>query len=792
MKVVAIFLLLLLCIGIASATTVYIYPTNDRSLYRVGSGMTWTSARNGVGTSSAQTYGYAYMLSDGTGWEEINRYGIGVDLSSLSGKTITNVTLSLYGNYSGSSFGNTSNIVVTSAAPTNYASWATADYQKYGDVVLGNLSFASVNTSGYNNITLNANGVSYFAGKAGGNASVMIRSSWDVDNVTYWQASKSFTETFLGLVEPGTSKDPVFTITYTDAAASFTTNASTTNLPRANIGFTDTSSLSGVTIRTWKYKDYSGYSTDGYTQTANPVWNEFSNSNNPTPVYGWGAGNWSIELDEYNGAWLNTTHPYKWVNVSGGGMLTTNLTPEYHFFNSSIWKINKTNMTVDSHNATWMVALNSQTSNDHLGYYLPSSIFIVNSSTAIQLMTHSSNSWYFDYNPVPIPDNMVTESASSDRHATLFDLANNTMYELYSTDKNANGTWNGVSAIWNLSDNRYRMGGETYAGGNYYSTYPTVVRNNTSPTWSASMSGDPSVQGYLRKEEVESGFINHSLFLTVPYANGTAIYPAIGAGVWHEQTGVGYNSTAPPAGAFVRLNANYNISAHSLGTKSKVIAQALKTYGGWVGDSGAGHAFNIIGVRNQTTPCTSNCWSDADLTDLDTLSGITTADLEFIDVRPLIDPSTTCSSGGGYDDSQISGYHMCFSMWVNTTESGAVTPTFTKSKTVVRIPSNITFTDTTSVNPGSWDWSFGDGSTSLLQNPTYKYKRPGRFIVSLTTSGGVATSTVVAVGGSSDQLFTPFRTNLFVSAEKGTYTTSRLLSDQEREMTEEKLVTLWQ
>ena len=36
--------------------------------------------------------------------------------------------------------------------------------------------------------------------------------------------------------------------------------------------------------------------------------------------------------------------------------------------------------------------------------------------------------------------------------------------------------------------------------------------------------------------------------------------------------------------------------------------------------------------------------------------------------------------------------------------------------------------------PNSWFWSFGDGATSILQNPTHTYLNPGRYTVSLLTS----------------------------------------------------------
>ena len=52
-------------------------------------------------------------------------------------------------------------------------------------------------------------------------------------------------------------------------------------------------------------------------------------------------------------------------------------------------------------------------------------------------------------------------------------------------------------------------------------------------------------------------------------------------------------------------------------------------------------------------------------------------------------------------------------------------------------PLSVAFTDR-SVNPSpSWLWEFGDGGTSVEQNPTHVYEgAPGRYTVSLTCSGG--------------------------------------------------------
>ncbi len=44
------------------------------------------------------------------------------------------------------------------------------------------------------------------------------------------------------------------------------------------------------------------------------------------------------------------------------------------------------------------------------------------------------------------------------------------------------------------------------------------------------------------------------------------------------------------------------------------------------------------------------------------------------------------------------------------------------------------FTDQSSGNPGSWQWDFGDGGTSNIQNPTHTYSQPGTYTVCLTIS----------------------------------------------------------
>lgn len=47
-------------------------------------------------------------------------------------------------------------------------------------------------------------------------------------------------------------------------------------------------------------------------------------------------------------------------------------------------------------------------------------------------------------------------------------------------------------------------------------------------------------------------------------------------------------------------------------------------------------------------------------------------------------------------------------------------------------PLTVHFTDTSSGNPNCWQWDFGDGSTSILQNPTHVYNSNGIYTTSLS------------------------------------------------------------
>lgn len=67
-------------------------------------------------------------------------------------------------------------------------------------------------------------------------------------------------------------------------------------------------------------------------------------------------------------------------------------------------------------------------------------------------------------------------------------------------------------------------------------------------------------------------------------------------------------------------------------------------------------------------------------------------------------------------------------------------PVFYASATSGTAPLEITFTDESTGNPASWDWSFGDGNTSTLEDPTHTYVSNGTYSVTLTETNLIGTN----------------------------------------------------
>jgi PKD repeat protein len=76
-----------------------------------------------------------------------------------------------------------------------------------------------------------------------------------------------------------------------------------------------------------------------------------------------------------------------------------------------------------------------------------------------------------------------------------------------------------------------------------------------------------------------------------------------------------------------------------------------------------------------------------------------------------------------------------------TTAAPTLSAGFTAAPVSGQVPLSVQFTDTSSGNPASWAWDFGDGGTSTLENPSHTYTLPGLFGVRLTVRSGSGSDT---------------------------------------------------
>ncbi|MCU0631476.1 MAG: PKD domain-containing protein [Methanolinea sp.] len=77
---------------------------------------------------------------------------------------------------------------------------------------------------------------------------------------------------------------------------------------------------------------------------------------------------------------------------------------------------------------------------------------------------------------------------------------------------------------------------------------------------------------------------------------------------------------------------------------------------------------------------------------------------------------------------------------------GLLTASFTAMPREGPLPLHVQFTDTSIGIPDRWAWSFGDGTTSSLQNPRHTYTREGSYQVSLMVQNARGGNTRISQG----------------------------------------------
>ncbi len=84
--------------------------------------------------------------------------------------------------------------------------------------------------------------------------------------------------------------------------------------------------------------------------------------------------------------------------------------------------------------------------------------------------------------------------------------------------------------------------------------------------------------------------------------------------------------------------------------------------------------------------------------------------------------------------------------YIKITPVSEIVADFSASPQSGQVPLSVKFNDLSTGIPTSWNWDFGDGSTSKLQNPTHEYTNVGLYTVRLTASNSAGSSVITKAG----------------------------------------------
>lgn len=202
-----------------------------------------------------------------------------------------------------------------------------------------------------------------------------------------------------------------------------------------------------------------------------------------------------------------------------------------------------------------------------------------------------------DLGNYPVPGNALIEggpSSKGDRHIILVDGQRCMLYELYSAEPQADGSWKAGSGVkLDLTSNAMRADGKT----------------------SADAAGLAILPGLVRYDEAASGEIRHAIRFTVPQTLAAHIWPAT------HHASRNKSGDFPPMGLRLRLRKDFDVSSYS--KTNQAILKALKEYGMILADNGG--PFFINGAPDSR-------WSDDDLHKLTAVKG---EDFEVVDESGL-------------------------------------------------------------------------------------------------------------------------------------------------------------
>ena len=197
--------------------------TVDGDVRRESVDQTYTAIRDGVGTLSVDTDTgevQVGVLSSATTdqFKDFRRSIYLFDTSSIpDANNIDSAILSIFGTGKNSGLGQTPFHIVSSTPASNTALVA-GDYTQTGTTTFGNITHANFSTTAYNDITLNADGLSNISKT--GVSKFGARHGWDIDNSFggTWASNTWMNMQANYADSAGTTNDPKLAVTHSRAA----------------------------------------------------------------------------------------------------------------------------------------------------------------------------------------------------------------------------------------------------------------------------------------------------------------------------------------------------------------------------------------------------------------------------------------------------------------------------------------------------------------------------------------------------------------------------------------------
>jgi hypothetical protein len=194
----------------------------------------------------------AFLAVDFASTDSFSTLGVGwvsFDTSSLgAGATIISAVLSLYGNTKFDTGLGPSPLHVAGGALADPTQINASDHQNRGSTSFGSVDYASFNTSGYNDISLNASGLAHI--NKTGVTSFSLQLGWDIDGSFSgtWVVARQLFYRVEDEGAGGQTTGPKLEITYTPGGANFD---SVLGVSEANIASVNTVAKANIaTINT--------------------------------------------------------------------------------------------------------------------------------------------------------------------------------------------------------------------------------------------------------------------------------------------------------------------------------------------------------------------------------------------------------------------------------------------------------------------------------------------------------------------------------------------------------------